>query len=244
MEVQNEKSFWCNVSGNSIYMSIQFYCSIRNSKVDRSVPPVPWEEWAIALPRVLPGGSIVDIAGGEPLLYRGLVDLLPSIAHSGIRWAITTNALAGDAVDRLCASRPAGCVCINVSDHSGNPSAHGNILKLRRAGYIVNVHRVDHPAAGAHEPDARLITYQDWRGGHAVDGTLRECTAGLDHWVAGPNGDLWRCIVAMQTGQPSSGNLFTRAVSPTDRRCDFGCSTCYTEDPASWGVAMREAVSA
>jgi hypothetical protein len=51
---------------------------------------------------------------------------------------------------------------------------------------------------------------------------------------------LWRCIVAMQTGQPASGNLFTRETHPTDTLCDFGCSTCYTENPAQWFVEMRE----
>lgn len=216
------------------------YCSIRHSAVDRSVPPVAWEAWAEALTRRLPYGALVDVAGGEPLLYEGIVELLATLGARGLRWALTTNAKAGDVVDRLCAERPAGCVCINVSDHSGNPEAHAAIGKLRAAGWAVNVHRVDHPAAGHHEPDAQVITYQDWEGGEAVDRTKRQCTAGAGHWVADPQGDLWRCVVALETGQPPAGNLFTGRVKPTPARCEFGCSACYTEDPASWGIDMRE----
>jgi sulfatase maturation enzyme AslB (radical SAM superfamily) len=216
------------------------YCSIRNSKIDRAVASVPWQEWAKALSAVLSPGSIVDIAGGEPLMYEGLVDMLHALGGARLRWAITTNAKASAAIDRLYLETPKGATCINVSDHNGNPEAHDNVIKLRRAGYQVNVHRVDHPAAGTHEPDARVITYQDWLGDKAVDGIARKCTAGLDHWVAGPNGDLWRCVVALETGQPSLGNLFTREVKKTGAECDFGCSACYTEDPQSWMVEMRE----
>lgn len=216
------------------------YCSIRNSRIDRSVTGVEWWKWPSALRRVLPPGSVVDIAGGEPLLYPGLVDLLHALAALGLRWAITSNLKATDVVERLCRERPAGGACINVSDHSGNPEATANKLKLRQVGYTVNVHRVDHPAAGHHESDARLITYQDWRGGRAVDGVVRWCNAGVDHWIAGPNGDLWRCVVAAETGQPSVGNLFSGETRPTRSRCDFGCSTCYTERPADWCVEMRE----
>jgi len=216
------------------------YCSIRNSKVDRTVQGVPWQTWAEALPKAVGKGSIVDIAGGEPLLYPGIVDLLHALGAAGLRWALTTNLKAHDVVKRICVEKPQGGVCINYSDHSGNPEARPNKLRLRQAGYLVNVHRVDHPAAGKHEPDAKLITYQDWKGGRAVDGVKRQCTAGMQHWVAGPNGDLWRCVVALETGQPSGGNLFRRQVQVVGTLCEFGCSTCYTEDPASWGVEMRE----
>lgn len=216
------------------------YCSIRHSQIDRSVSPVPWQKWAKALPKVLPRNSIIDIAGGEPLLYDGIVDLLIALGANHLRWALTTNAKATAQIERLCEDMPPGAVCINVSDHIGNPEAHGNIAALRDAGYAVNVHRVDHPAAGTHESDAELITYQDWVDDNAVDGIARKCTAGAEHWVADPQGDLWRCIVAMQIGQPSSGNLFTREVHTTGLRCEFGCTSCYTEDPESWGIEMRE----
>lgn len=221
------------------------YCSIRNSKIDRMVEQVHWSEWAVKLPKVLPHGSIIDIAGGEPLLYPGIVDLLYELGISGLRWALTSNLKEGSVVDSLCATRPAGGVCINMSDHIGNPEATINKLKLRDAGYAVNVHRVDHPSAGHHEEDAQLITYQDWPAQRAVDGIKRRCNAGIHHWIAGPNGDMWRCIVAEQTGQPTIGNLFTdyESVQTVNIKqsggleCNFGCTTCYTEDPASWEVS-------
>lgn len=216
------------------------YCSIRHSKIDRTVAPVSWQEWARHLPRVIGRGSIVDIAGGEPLLYAGILPLIGNLGHIGFHWAMTTNAIATDVIAELIKMQPVGCVCFNVSDHSGNPEAHDNIAKLRRAGYLVNVHRVAHPSAGHHEPDAQTITYQDWAGGKATDGKRRRCTAGLRHWVSDPRGDLWRCIVAMQTGQPSVGNLFTGEVRPTSQECTFGCTTCYTENPSEWLVEMEE----
>ena len=215
------------------------YCSIRHSQIDRSVKPVAWQMWQYNLRDVLPRGSIIDIAGGEPLLYSGIVDLAWSLGNAGFRWAITTNAKASEVISYFCRERIHGAACFNVSDHAGNPEAHENVIKLRRAGYTVNVHRVDHPAAGQHEPDAKLITYQDWRGDNAVDGIKRKCSAGIDHWVADPQGDMWRCVVALETGQPPSGNLFTRKVEKTSLLCDFGCTTCYTENPAEWGVEMR-----
>lgn len=218
------------------------YCSIRHSKIDRTVPPVSWRKWATALPKAAGRGSIIDIAGGEPLLYEGLLDLLHSLGQDGLRWAITTNGKALEVVRSIVKERPLGCICWNVSDHSGNPEAHESIRLLREAHWFVNVHRVEHPAAGTHESDAHTITYQDWAGGNAVDGVKRMCSAGKDHWVADPKGDLWRCIVAMEVGQPSGGNLFKGEVKPGQALCDFGCSTCYTENPAEWSVEMRRAV--
>ena len=47
-------------------------------------------------------------------------------------------------------------------------------------------------------------------------------------------------MMALETGQPSSGNLFTREVRRTGLLCDFGCTSCYTEDPSSWSIEMRE----
>ena len=217
------------------------YCSIRNSQIDRTTAPVRWEMWANALTDVLPRGAIVDIAGGEPLLYEGLPELIEALGNAGLLWAVTTNAKDTKLINALaaCIRSLPGCVCFNVSDHSGNPEAHDNIAKLRQAGYRVNVHRVDHPKAGVHEPDAVTITYQDWINGAAVDGIKRKCTAGIDHWVADPQGDMWRCVVALETGQPAAGNLFTRKVRKTSLLCDFGCTSCYTENPASWQVEMR-----
>lgn len=215
------------------------YCSIRHSLIDRSVPSVPWEKWAEALPRCLERGSIVDVAGGEPLLYPGIVDVLAAIGNAGIRWALTTNGKARQVIAELCARHPVGGICFNVSDHSGNPEAGESIRDLRAAGWQVNVHRVNHPAAGHCLDEAQVITYQDWVGGRAVDGIRRKCSAGLLHWIADPRGDLWRCIVAVQTGQPAAGNLFTGEVRSSGRECAFGCTSCYTEDPASWCVTME-----
>lgn len=219
------------------------YCSIKHSKIDRSVKGVDWQAWANGLIYALPRGSLIDIAGGEPFLYPGLLPLCGRLGQAGMLWAITTNAKATEAIEEFCRVRPSGGVCFNVSDHAGNPEAHENIPKLRAAGWQVAVHRVDHPAAGTHEPEAITITYQAWAEGKAVDGIKRNCIAGINHWVADPAGNLWRCVVALETGQPSLGNLFSRKVTKGKLFCDFGCTTCYTENPSEWEVEMREVVT-
>jgi len=215
------------------------YCSIRHSKINRETPERPWEQWRDALLSCLRPGDIVDVAGGEPLLYAGMIELLHGLGRAGLRWAVTTNAKASVVIDRIVRERPQGALCFNVSDHSDNPESVDNVATLRRIGYIVNVHRVDHAAAGTRHRDAQIITYQDWSGGRAVDGVARSCTAGIHHWVADPSGDLWRCVVALEVGEPPVGNLFTGVVNPTSMECTSGCTTCYTEDPASWGIEMR-----
>lgn len=201
----------------------------------------PWRDWAEALLFYLPEQSVVDVAGGEPLLFRGLVPMLQAIAARNLRWAVTTNALNTKAVEELVGSRPANGVVINVSDHQGNAEAAANIERLRSAFNVV-VNRVDHPDAGRRNIEvSSLLPYQPWREGGATDGVLRRCTAGTNHWVADPAGDVWRCNVDLQVGNPPLGNLFDRTFTSDYRRtrCDFGCSTCYTADPAAWSLEMQ-----
>ena len=216
------------------------YCWLPYTKINRKAKEHDWHEWSNVLLAGVNRGSIIDISGGEPLIYPGLVNLLGNLGELGIKWAITTNALFTKSVDELINDNPPGCVVINVSDHSGNAEAHENIKRLSEHFRVV-VHRCDHPGAGVHEEGAGLITYQPWKEGLACDGIHRVCNAGLNHYVIDPGGDCWRCIVDEQVGNKPFGNIFKPNFVLPDHNilCTFGCTTCYTEDPASWQVDMK-----
>lgn len=219
------------------------YCWLPHTKINRKAKEHTWGEWATAIKEHIPRGSIVDVAGGEPLMYPDLTKLLTEIGRNGIKWAITTNALSNKGVKELTAKKILGSIVINVSDHSGNKDATKNIAKLS-AMYSVNIHKCEHPSAGKRK-NTKSVTYQPWIEGEALDGVKRECTAGINHWVIDPGGDVFRCCVDMQVGNEPLFNIFT-IEDPTwlgftdmDRSCDFGCSTCYTENPAEWEIEMK-----
>lgn len=216
------------------------YCWVPHVQINRHVQERTWQDWAMALTDALRPGSTVDLAGGEPLLFVGLVDLLDALGRRGLNWAISTNALNTRAIERLVDRRPPRCALINISDHVGNAQASANIALLRRH-FPVRAHRVAHVGAGTHESDAGQIVYQAWAEGVALDGIKRSCDAGRRHWVADPAGDLWRCAVEMQLGLPSLGNLFDRTVRPVESLiCEHGCTTAYSLDGPAWGIMMQE----
>lgn len=214
------------------------YCWLPHTRIVRGVAEHTWQQWIIALGAALPPRSIIDISGGEPLLFDGLPELLLAIGSREMAWAITTNALHTSAVERLIKLHPLHCAAINVSDHVWNERARENIDRLRAAGYPVNVNRVSHPKAGHHEPGGAELPYQDWEAGTALDGIARHCDAGLNHWVADPAGNVWRCQVSMQLGHPPLANLFTDERHTVDMLCGYGCSTCYRDTPEAWHIKM------
>lgn len=217
------------------------YCWLPHVPIKRAGPEYTAQAWGQALIGALPRGSLVDISGGEPLLYPQLPELLVILGALGHQWAMTTNGLHTEAVERMCRLRPAGGVVIHLSDHAGNAAALSNAERLQAAGYRLHVNRVEHTAAGEHLPGGDLLPYQDWAGGEALDGMTRECSAGEGHWFADPHGEVWRCSVWMQTGRPSMGNLFAGTFKPSKGLlpCDSGCSSCYRDTPEAWHIAMR-----
>lgn len=217
------------------------YCWLPHVKINRKAPERTWTEWGAALLDACSPGDVIDFSGGDPLLYDGIELLLYYLGASGIRWAITTNALATEYIERLMKCHLMGCICINVSDHTGNEAARANIDRLRTK-FPVHTHRVDHPSAGHHEQGAKIIPYQKWAEGQATDGKLRYCNAGIRHWVTDTEGNLYRCVVDMQVGNESFGNVFSNVNEPEPFICNFGCTSCYTSEPEAWLLDMREAV--
>jgi MoaA/NifB/PqqE/SkfB family radical SAM enzyme len=201
----------------------------------------PWQEWASALALALPPGSSVDISGGEPLIYPGIVNLVAALGAAGIRWAITTNGLNERVLDELCRHQPPNCGLILVSAHAQNPGWLSAVERLRRAGFPVDVNRVGHPAAPQVGERHNEITFQNWEDGTALDGIPRICDAGRRHWVADPSGDVYRCQVLLQLGHKPIGNLLDAPLPEVGEwECRVGCSTCYTDHPAAWRVSWRE----
>ena len=217
------------------------YCWLPHTKINRKAKEHAWGEWATAIKENIPRGSIIDVSGGEPLLYKGLSLLLTELGCHGINWAITTNALSKKGVDELTAQKIPGCVVINVSDHTGNKKATRNIARLKEV-YNVNVHRCNHPGAG-NRKDAKDIPYQRWEEGEALDGVKRICNAGVDHLVIDPAGDVFLCCVDMQLGHEPLWNFFDKdeilKSLSTNFICDFGCSSCYTTEPYNWMLEME-----
>jgi len=215
------------------------YCLLPHIKINRDGPEHGWSEWAVALRDHTPVGSILDFAGGDPLLFDGLPLLLSYLAETGRRWAVTTNALSDYGVDELVRIHPNGCVVINVSDHPGNVNNAENVARLQKVFPVV-FNRVDHPQAGRqHKQITSFIPYQSWREGTELDGIRRWCNSGTYHWVADPTGDVFRCNPHMATAQEPIGNLFKRTLRvPEPIICETGCSTCYTSVPEAWPVTM------
>lgn len=217
------------------------YCWRPWTKHDEQVPERPWQDWARGLINNLPPGATVDVSGGEPTLFPGLVELLGALSDAGIRSAITTNGLGMDVLADLAAHRPPLFVVANVSAHAQNPRWHDAVDLLRKASIMVNINKVGHPAADVVNEPHTVVTYQDWQGGMAVDGKRRECNAGLYHWVADPTGNAWRCMVQFQMGDAPIGNLIDGTlpkVAPVI--CAHGCSNCYTDHPEAWGITYKE----
>jgi len=201
----------------------------------------PWQEWARGLTRALPADSMVDISGGEPLLFPGLLDLGAALGAAGINWAVTTNAMETRVLEALIKRRPPGLALILVSAHAGNPQWPDAVAMLRGAGLPVAVNQVGHVAASPVSGEHNVITYQPWEEGTALDSKVRICDAGRRHWVAGPDGTVWRCQVRLQMGAEPIGNVIDGPMDvPAPIRCDLGCSTCYTDHPAAWKVSWVE----
>lgn len=217
------------------------YCLLPHIKINRKAKERPWRDWVIGLLQNTTHGSTLDFAGGDPLLFNGLEKMLNALANEGRRWAITTNAIHTPGVDALIKEHPDRCALINISDHPGNgsPEVDDNINRLSKA-FPMMINCVDTPDAPRRRRITNVIPYQSWREGTELDGIKRRCNSGLNHWVADPGGDVFRCNPHMATAQEPIGNLFSgKVMIPEPTICEMGCSTCYTFPPGAWQVDME-----
>ena len=203
-----------------------------------------WAKWIAQLP----ANSSIDFSGGEPLMYPHMVRLLHWCAENRVKWAITTN--LSDATDwrGLTSEHIPGCLAVNVSVHPQSPKDLAwRVEALRNAGYPAYVNTVIHPDApklgSFGNTPVHRIPYQPWQEQMALDGKQRVCTAGVAHVACDPLGRVYRCLVAMQTGQEPLGTIdqpLQETLLKESTGCDFGCSTCYTDSPGAWAVVMKE----
>jgi MoaA/NifB/PqqE/SkfB family radical SAM enzyme len=220
------------------------YCWVRQVGWHNTNPGErSWQEWLMAFVKYLPERTVMDISGGEPLLFKGLHSLLGLLVQErpDIQWAMTTN-LTPDAWERFYAHPVPKCVVINVSAHAITPNFERvNLLQQR---YSVRVNRVEHERAPIVRGDYSRITYEDWSEGPAVDGVVRLCDAGTRHVVINPTGDIYHCSIEPRLGLDPVGNIFEgRFPKGGTRLCQYGCGTCYTDSPGAWFVRMRPAAN-
>jgi len=225
------------------------YCWVRAMgwhKLYRRHQERHWHDWAVWV-SALPEASSIDFSGGEPFVYPGMVELLRVCADAHVAWAVTTNLDNAGAWHDLTTDPIEGCLGINVSWHPQSPpDLSWRIRRLHETGYPVFVNLVSHPNApelgDVGKVHVNHIPYQPWQEGLAVDGIKRQCTAGMAHVACDPLGRVYRCLVAMQTGQEPLGTIdddLHDIALKESAPCDFGCSTCYTVSPASWAVGME-----
>jgi hypothetical protein len=217
------------------------YCLLKHIKINREAKEHSWQEWASGIIRHVPAGSIIDVAGGDPLLFPGLALFLRELAQHNLQWAITTNAMSDEGTIELIEIHPGNCVLVNISDHPGNIGADKNIERLR-AAFPVVMNRVIHPDAGKRNVNiSSLIPYQEYAEGTEQDHKLRRCNSGVDHWVIDPAMNVFLCNVAMATGRDPIGNLSGEIRRPkVPFECDWGCSSCYTSVPGAWICRQEE----
>ncbi len=226
-------------------------CWIDDLGIDRESPVRDWTEWRDALSR-WGEHALIDFSGGEPLLFPHFHKLMLALASANVAWAVTTNMLADDVVERFLRMPVSNCVSWNISYHDGiqRPQIE-RALQLKAAGYNVAINAVLHPSEPlpSREDVGGLpiswIPYQDWKHG-GVDRIPRICNAGMQHIVMAPDGTVYRCQVELQKGLPPIGNVLTGQLlaPPSTHLCLIGCSTCYTQNANAapgWRVAMEVA---
>ena len=222
------------------------YCSVHALGLEKDTRILPVSDW-IRWIKALPPQTNIDISGGEPLAYPGIIELIRMIDVQLEGWGMTTNASSLALIKQIADEKFRRCLSINVSVQPQSPpdiKERANILV--RAGYPVSLNHVVHPASPFMKEGAahvNYIPYQAWLEGNAVDGKKRMCDAGNQHVCVNPAGEVYRCLVEMQLGVRMLGTIaepIGEIGVANSELCDHGCTTCYTDVPGIWLINMRE----
>ncbi len=169
----------------------------------------PAADWIAAINRE---PLFVDIAGGEPLLYRGLVDIIAGCQHTN--FGLSTNGMWFPGVKRLCDTRLPNLGSINMSIHTdcGLEDYEGRFKAafstFKQAGYPVfasivlyedELRRASALAGwvrrqGGHVDES---PYEDMRPEALKQAVPLECDAGRSGFVVAPDGQAWPCLGAL-----------------------------------------------
>ena len=194
------------------------YCWVRSTVGQRAelyhAPTRQMAEWAQAIHRDKP--TIVDIAGGEPLLLSWLPDLIACCPET--KFGLSTNGLDIAGVARLAERQLSNVVSINVSYHPESAERwpwyvqrwRAAVLMLNSAGYTLASNLIDTGDNVA--KSAPVLAWLAEQGVPAVvspceeTGDLGErleqglcCQGGVQHLVMAPDGSAWPCLTALRS---------------------------------------------
>ena len=172
----------------------------------------PLADWTAALHRDKP--RVVDIAGGEPLLVPWLTDLLDQNPFT--KFAISTNALSLQGVNRLCEVRRRNVVSINASIHPDCTRPDyprfflAQVMRLVTKGYPVHCNLVDYGDDVERGAEIRkgleklgvtvvISPYERTDDLGEPNDIPLVCKAGQNHLVIAPDGTAWPCLTALRS---------------------------------------------
>ncbi len=123
-----------------------------NGEFREEPAPVHWSEWVRAF-NELPGRALIDISGGEPFLFRHLVDVLEELDDRHLVCLTTNLTLSIDGfLDRI---DPGKILTVTGSLHLDNPKwgfktewrtrFFQRLLDLKRKGFTVQANFVAYP---------------------------------------------------------------------------------------------------
>lgn len=225
------------------------YCWVALSLKKEGIAPgqdAAWLQWSRAFQKMPP--SVIDFAGGEPLLFPMVHALIASLPQRH-KWAITTNLTLKAPLERLIASAdPKRCQAFNCSyqrcSGMSQPEFLSHLQLVRSAGFPASVSVVvsdwtratalaDYEFFALHGFPVNLILFEDPRA--ITEGQHRfRCLAGSRGYTVNNNGDAYRCPTWLRyPGRKGGylGNIFdgTFRKSP-GVECTLSCEKCLRLD--------------
>jgi len=197
-----------------------------------------WSGW-LRLFRSLPP-SVIDLSGGEPLLFPGFFNLLKLDKH---KYALSTNLQDTAGYHTLLNINPIIFASITCSYHKNGidpePFAE-RVAHLKAKGFNVNINIVDHPTYDLDGSDRYVLSLFEDAGIHysispfedpkliAKGITTYRCNAGVNTFTITPDGSVYRCLSWYRSKHREEGymgNAFKGTWEPYDskQKCTLNC---------------------
>lgn len=224
------------------------YCwlneTVRTRRAMMRAPEQPVSRWLEAVERDRP--DLLDIAGGEPTLWPGLLSFIDSV---GVNVGLSTNGLYFDAIAALAERKRANLVSITLSLHPRCLlPAYAELWTLSygllsKAGYRVLVNVVnwqDNEAQAepilaqmrAHNKAFCLSPFEQVADLAVQKAVGLTCQGGISHKVIAPDGETWPCLSTLRSPwweSLSMGNWLEGTDTPARRvqPCHLACVDYY-----------------
>ncbi|MBI4496848.1 MAG: radical SAM/SPASM domain-containing protein [Chloroflexi bacterium] len=198
--------------------------------------PLGWERWRDFLLRLPP--SVVDVAGGEPLQYPGLYELLASIAGKH-EWALTTNLLNTRNYRRLVEEPLAGCVHITWSYHPFSPQDQRTWERFRRLREVYGPVVTASVVRWGNIPVGEIVRLFEAQGvpcavndyqppqGNQENDVWQRCNGGHRHIVVDADGTVYPCFAFFELRRGAIGHIDSFQFAPVKALCRQECGPCY-----------------